>query len=348
MPPAAVPALQALILSDGKPGHYHLAEGVIAALRRRRPVVERRLEVEARRLPPPRVLAVAYARGVLSAAAALRLGYGIDAAAIGRPSLVVSAGGDTVLANAAVARLAGAPNIFCGTLRRLRPEHFALIVSSYERHATRPRTIVTLKPNRLDPDTLGRPAGPAGPTPRPKLVGLLLGGDSGLFSYRDDEWQRLLAFARVYALASGARFLVSTSRRTGAHAAAAAARLARDPTVVARFVDYRDAGPGTLTDIFRDADAILCSEDSSTMISEAVSVRLPVVGAAPEKHAFKPEEAAYRHMLEAKGWCRFLPIAALDVASFDAALAAIVPMTANLADALADEIFARLPQLMES
>ena len=83
------------------------------------------------------------------------------------------------------------------------------------------------------------------------------------------------------------------------------------------------------------------------MISEAVSVRLPVIGVSPARHAFKPEEADYRELMRSRSWCRFLPIAALDVASFDAALAAIVPMTANLADALADQIIARLPQLVE-
>jgi uncharacterized protein len=30
--------MKALLLSDGKPGHYHLAEGVLAAVQRVRPV----------------------------------------------------------------------------------------------------------------------------------------------------------------------------------------------------------------------------------------------------------------------------------------------------------------------
>src|SRR5512145_1725978 len=39
------PPLKALLLSDGKPGHYHLAEGVLAAVARLRPLDTRRLTV---------------------------------------------------------------------------------------------------------------------------------------------------------------------------------------------------------------------------------------------------------------------------------------------------------------
>ena len=64
--------------------------------------------------------------------------------------------------------------------------------------------------------------------------------------------------------------------------------------MVARFIDYRTAGPGTLPEVFATAEVIVCTEDSSTMISEAVSARLPVVGVAPAAHRFTDEEEAYR------------------------------------------------------
>ena len=49
-------------------------------------------------------------------------------------------------------------------------------------------------------------------------------------------------------------------------------------SIVARFIDYRVDGPGTLPEIFDKAEVIVCTEEFSTMISEAVSARLPVVG----------------------------------------------------------------------
>ena len=104
----------------------------------------------------------------------------------------------------------------------------------------------------------------------------------------------------IVAKAWGTRWLVSTSRRTPDYVADKIAELAKDESVVARFIDYRTAGPGTLPEIFAKAEIIVCTEDSSTMISEAVSARLPVVGVAPAAHRFTDEEQNYRSFLIAQ------------------------------------------------
>lgn len=116
--------------------------------------------------------------------------------------------------------------------------------------------------------------------------------------------------------------------------------------MVADFIDYRWAGPGTLERIFSKADVILCSEDSSTMISEAVWSRLPVVGFSPKLHDFKPEEGEYRDFLVRNNWCRFLPMARLSVDRFGSALSEISPLRVNPLDQLANELRKRLPELL--
>jgi mitochondrial fission protein ELM1 len=184
-----------------------------------------------------------------------------------------------------------------------------------------------------------------GPDHRPKLAGLLIGGNAGPFRYRASEWDSLLDFARAVSKAWGTRWLVSTSRRTPDPVADKVAELAKDESVVARFIDYRTAGPGTLPEIFGKAEVIVCTEDSSTMVSEAVSARLPVVGVAPEAHRFTDEESAYRAFLVRNNWCRVLPIAALTPETFAAALAEIEPITENPLDALAKKLKERLPAL---
>ena len=62
--------------------------------------------------------------------------------------------------------------------------------------------------------------------------------------------------------------------------------MARDDSVVDNFIDFRTAGPGTLPQIFAKSDAIVSTEDSSSMISEAVSARLPVIGVSPRAARF--------------------------------------------------------------
>ena len=123
------------------------------------------------------------------------------------------------------------------------------------------------------------------------------------------------------------------------------AELAKDESVIARFIDSRTQGPGTLPEIFARAEIIVCTEDSSTMISEAVSARLPVVGVAPRAHRFTDEEQAYRSFLIGNGWCRVLPIADLTPDALASVLSEIEPMQENPLDALAAKLKERLPGL---
>ena len=339
--------LRILFISDGRPGHYHLAEGVIAALARRADVETQSVLIKRRRMVPVRYLRALATAGWCAPDQLLKMGYGLDAGELKGADLVVSSGGETLPVNLAARRLLGAENIFIGSRRGIAAQEFSLIVSSYERHAGLPRHLVTLKPSALDPDALGRPEivpafGAGNP---PKLAGLLVGGDSGLFKYRQEEWRALFAFASEVSHSWGTRWLVSTSRRTPPEIAQAAFDLAKDKSVVADFIDYKLAGPGTLEKIFSRADVIACSEDSSTMISEAVWARLPVVGVSPAHHAFKPEEREYRQLLKRNNRCRFLPIAQLSADRFGEALGEIKPLGKNPLDRLAGELEARLPDL---
>jgi mitochondrial fission protein ELM1 len=340
--------LKVIFLADTRPGHYHLAQGVIAALARLKPVDVTRVEVKRKWIVPTRWLRRRIDAKTFFPPRMLRMAYRIDAYALPKADLVVSAGGETQMPNICVSRFLGIPSIFCGSLLRgLAPENFNLIISSYDRDAGSPRHMVVLKPSAIDPEALGRPREVPryGPERRPKLAALLIGGNAGPFRYRREEWDRLLAFAAEIAKAWGTRWLISTSRRTPDAVADKIAELAKDERVVARFVDFRTAGPGTLPEIFAKAEVVVCTEDSSTMISEAVSARLPVVGVAPAAHRFTDDEQLYRGFLMHNNWCRVLPIAELTPASFARALSEIRPIEENPLDALAAKLKERLPEL---
>jgi mitochondrial fission protein ELM1 len=345
---SSVAPLKVIFLADTRPGHYHLAQGVIAALERLRPVEVTRIEVKRKWIVPTRWLRARITAKSFYPPRMLRMAYRIDAEAIPAADLVVSAGGETHMPNLCVTRLLGVPNIFCGSLLRgLGPENFSLIISSYERDAASPSHLVVLKPSSIDPEALGRPAivPRYGPDKHPAVAGLLIGGNAGTFHYKRKDWERLLSFVTDVSKAWGTRWLVSTSRRTPDAVADRIAALAKDETSIAKFIDYRTAGAGTLPEIFGKAEAIVCTEDSSTMISEAVSARLPVVGVAPKRHRFTDEEAEYRAYLVKNGWCRVLPIAELTPDSFARALSDIEPLHENPLDVLAAKLKERLPEL---
>jgi len=341
--------LKIIFLADTRPGHYHLAQGVIAAIERLRAVEVTRIAVERKWIVPTRWLRRRIGAKSFFPTRMLRMAYRIDADALPKADLVVSAGGETQMPNICVTRFLDVPSIFCGSLLRgLGPENFSLIISSYDRDATSPRHMVVLKPSSIDPDKLGRPkmVPRYGPDITPKHAGLLIGGNAGPFRYRREEWARLLDLARNVSKTWGTRWLISTSRRTPEFVADRIAALAEDGNVVAKFIDYRTAGPGTLPEVFSQAEIIVCTEDSSTMISEAVSARLPVVGVAPAAHRFTDEEQHYRDFLIANNWCRVLPLAELTPSSLARALSEIEPLKENPLDLLAAKLKARLPELL--
>jgi hypothetical protein len=337
--------LSVLLLSDDRPGHYHLSEGVVTALARVRPVQTTKLLVQRAGWIPGRTLAQVLAAG-LSPSAVLRVGYGLRVADLPPADLIVSAGGETLVANAAIARHRGIPNVFCGSLRHLPSEAFSLIISSYAQHATLPRHVVALKPSGIDPDKLGSRGIRSNPDAPPRMAGLLIGGDSGRFRYTPAEWRTLLDFLTKSFQAHGTRWMVSTSRRSPDSLGADIAALAANTSgPIAEFIDFRTAGPSTLPRLFASTEAILCTEDSSTMLSEAVCARLPVVAVSPVHASFSADEQGYREFLHQRGWCRSLPLTGLSPESFVAELSKIEPIAENHLDRLAATLRDRLPEL---
>lgn len=340
--------LRILHLADDRPGHYHLADGVIAALSRLTRVEVERREVARRGLIPSRLTRQALNWRGLSPAFLLKLFYSANWKHLPVTDLVISAGGDTLGANVLAARALGAQNIFCGSLRSADPQDFSAVISSYQRHAGLPRHIVALKPSGIDHARLRRPAivpvyGADNP---PARAALLIGGDSGEFRYRREEWRALFVFAKAVSAAWGTRWLISTSRRTGDEVGDMAAAFTRESGVVDAFLDYRDAGPGTLPDIFARSDIVVCTEDSSTMISESISARLPTVSVGPSSRDLTSDESEYREFMHAQHWLATIPIAQLSPDALDAALARIGPLDRDPLDRLAGELAARLPGLL--
>ncbi|MGD8356163.1 MAG: nucleoside-diphosphate sugar epimerase, partial [Methyloceanibacter sp.] len=71
--------LRVIFLADTRPGHYHIAEGVIAALARLRPVDVTRIEVKRKWIVPTRWLRARINAKSFYPPRMLRMAYRIDA-----------------------------------------------------------------------------------------------------------------------------------------------------------------------------------------------------------------------------------------------------------------------------
>ncbi|MFZ4807221.1 MAG: ELM1/GtrOC1 family putative glycosyltransferase [Hyphomicrobiaceae bacterium] len=337
--------LRILIVSDGRPGHFNLSEGIAAALGRKRQTVMARLAVRRGRWPGR--AAAWITRSGLPPRLVLQLIYGIGAETVPAADVVVSAGAETMPASIAIARLRSIPNLHYGSLRQFRAKDFALVLTSYAGNAGRPRHAFAAKPAPFDPDTFGPPADPRRwPAGLPPTIGLAIGGDAAGCRFETADWDALVTLISGTATRHGVRWIVSNSRRTAPALSDRLATLAGEPeSPIAQFVDVRDPAAPRLWQVFGTADAILVTADSSSMVSEGVFARRPVIALTPERLALSADETAYRAALAGDGRLATAAIRSLDADRLAALLRTVTPYAGNPLDDLAALIAARVPQL---
>ncbi len=341
---------RALLFSDGRPGHFNLAEGMLAAIARKRRVETVRVNVHRPRYIPARALSHLVNAG-LSPQTILRHIYGLNINTLPAADVVVSAGGNTMAANIAAARLFNIPNLFYGSLRRYRPQDFSLTLSSYPAETSQTNHLLTLKPSALDPDTLPTPAAFGGKhvattNQKKTTIGLLLGGPSREAPLTTDDWRHLIELVGQVHDLSASRWIIANAPRTPEDISDMFAALSESkPEAIARFIDFRVTGPGSLTSFWQETDAIAVTADSSSMLSEAVWMRRPVLALAGRELTLTNKESAYRDWLQSMGWMRTLTLQSTSAAGLVDAFTDVSPMSENPLDRLADELHKRLPEL---
>ncbi|MEO0810122.1 MAG: ELM1/GtrOC1 family putative glycosyltransferase [Pseudomonadota bacterium] len=328
--------MRILILDDGRPGHVNLSKGIAAAIDRRRKSQISSLKVDRGKWPG--LVTALMTRSGLSAEHILQTVYDLKSESLPATDLIISAGGETLAANISAARLLGVPNIFYGSLRQYRTSDFTLVLTSYPRQAERAANIVqTLKPSAFDPDTLSETTGSG-------LLGLLVGGPSGGVDFSHGDWAALQNIIEESYRSFGIRWIASNSRRTPGEASDMLRSLAtrKDGPLVA-FIDVDQPAAGSLLKIFAKVSGIVCTADSSSMISEAIWARKPILAAEPANFALTTNEQDYRNWLSQNGWMASHKIVELAAEHLTVLLGNLKPNTGNPLDDLADLLNEKLP-----
>jgi mitochondrial fission protein ELM1 len=321
-----------LLVKDRRPGHFRKSEGVAAALARRLDVAVEAVNVR-ERVPLPGALQRRLALAPLPSGPLLRLFWGIRVETLQKPNLVVSAGAETLAPNLLLARHFGCPNVFAGSLRNVPADRVSAILHVDPKLATAPRHLITLSPSPVDPDRLAAPRSIASSNLPDRVVALLVGGPAPGYCFADADWSAVERLV-LRSAEAGLAWRITSSRRTPDPVADRFAALAARLPARVRFVDYRRKKAGSIDALF-NADAILVTEDSNTMIAEAVAARRPVL-------VLRPSGAERRDAsLEALAQERRLAIVTmpdLDAEQLVPALASVVPLEANPLDTLYERL----------
>lgn len=332
--------IRLLILRDEKPGHFNQAEGLALAVARLGAVDVRRLEVRPARFARDDLRKQVMRRWSRHAAFWLRHLYGIALETVERPDIIVASGRPTIAAGLLISGHFNAPFVFSGGIDGYAPGPRTLNIVHSPRQAGDPGAAFTPIPCTVDPDLypaprrLARPEDLAGAS-----LALLVGGSAYRRDHPLEEWEALLRFVPALARSHGVSWRVTTSRRTP-EAISDRFRALAGEGVLAEFVDYRTAGPGSVRALF-GTDAVVVTEDSMSMLAEGLAARRPVIALKSRvvhKHYADEIIAGMAGPPRVGASLAVLPMAHVTAERFVGALTRLVPPVEDARDVLAAAI----------
>lgn len=299
--------LRVWLLSDGRAGHYNQSRGIVQALQTVQPVETVWIDVRLRlglvrtllrwrlnRAPHPVSLKL------------LKLCCRISKLSEQRCDVIVSAGGKTSFANAWLAAAMQVPNIYVGSLRRLDAALFSAVLT-LEPVAGAPGNLqLQLPPSPIEPaavETAGAKFRTRLGSPEQRYWTLLLGGDGAGYRYHRKDWLALRQLLENLSDHYGVRWLIASSRRTGS----VAERLLREGAgdSVASACWYADGDVFRIEEFLGAAESVFVTEDSMTMLTEAMHAQRPVHSLAPRQAAPDDRFSRALQRFEQQRWlCR--------------------------------------------
>ena len=279
------------IVSEGSPGHVSQSVGLAEALAAAEPAHIERLECRPRLNGFARRLVQRWMgeKGRPLPGWLLRRA-GLDSAALpeGKPDLILSSGGKSVFPARTLAARYGAPYVFLGERKPYSSAwfHTAFTPSKFETGENDvsidmiPTQVTSAKVKQAANDWPERPAG--------KLWAALIGGASVSHRYTPEDWRAMALAMNGIAHREGIRWLVTTSRRTGAEVETCL-RQTLDPSVVAEAVWWSERPEKKMSRYLGAAERLLVTQDSVTMVSEAIDSGRPVIVVRPRDTRFSPE-----------------------------------------------------------
>ncbi|MDQ0303220.1 ELM1/GtrOC1 family putative glycosyltransferase [Ancylobacter polymorphus] len=334
--------MKLLVLRDKKPGHFNQAEGVALAIERLAPTEVTRLDIRPTWFAHDDVRKFIMRRYGRDAGRWLRSMYAIEASTLEKPDVIVGSGRPTIAAGILLSRFfGGVPFVYSGGIGGYDTREVSLMIVASPRAAGNPRSAWAPIPSIVDPADY--------PAPRRLStladlkgadIALLVGGTAYRKEWPAGEWDALLRLVRDVAREYGVRWRVTTSRRTPDEVGARLAALAGEG-VLAEFIDYRTAGPGSVRALF-GADAVAVTEDSMSMLVEGLTAQRPVIGLRSAKvHDGYASEAI--SAWAAKSWAApsfapslaILPLGTVNADQFARTLVTLEPPTLDVRGAIA-------------
>ena len=305
------------IVNDGSPGHLAQSRGLAEALRSHGHTLEIAEISIGRRFSG---MQRSFIRWLMGGSGTRASSFLRDIVLKGvqlperRPDLILSSGGKSVFTGRLLANQFDVPYVFVGERKPYPSAWFHTVFTPSPRECAANDCRIGLIPTGVTPDKVKAAAteydAPGGP-----LWSMIVGGCSKSHKFQEDDWIRMAREMNDLAGQFGVRWLVTSSRRTGQKAE----RLLEhylDPEAVADTVWWSKNPRKLLLAFLGSAERVFVTQDSVTMVTEAICSGRPVSVIAPERVTFPRNSfmKSYLEGLEAKGLIHRTPITRMRLA----------------------------------
>lgn len=278
-----------LCIRDDKPGHYNQSEGLLLSLK----ILFPDAQVEYCDVEIKSKLSRKFLRFLLnhfstffkskSNVKYISYFYKKYSIPITPPDMIISTGGNTSNINAWFAYVYDAKNILNGGLRGLNEEHFTLVTTVLDL-GYKNQCILDVAPNTITTEQLENEANQFRNKHHldksTRYFTLLIGGDGAGYSYDNDFYEKLADSIVKLSNSHNIKWFISTSRRTPIEVENILKEKLQH--VCNYFVAYHESPEKILLPFLGLSTAVFVTEESASMISEAISARKPVYTLQPQ------------------------------------------------------------------
>jgi len=330
------------IISEGSPGHVSQSEGLVAALAQKTNIELHVVQTRPRFGGFIRKFVSLWmgrnGNPMSDRFLKRRLGCEIHASI---PNLIVTSGGKAVFAARSLAVKFGAPLVFIGERKPYPSRWFHTVFTPSPSETDLYDVPVEMVPTGITPAMVNAAAYAWKDRPQGKLWAMIVGGASKSHHYTAEDWKLLGMKMNQLAEAHDIRWLISTSRRTGKEAEAIL-RTKIHPGHIARAVWWANKPEKLMNEFLGSAFWVFVTQDSVTMVTEAVASGRPVVVTMPAKISLEPGSFLPGYFERLEKAARIIRIPINRLGSFQPARTAIQPRLEPINSELATTLLSRL------
>ena len=301
--------LNVLKISDVKAGHITITDGVIDAIKQNSDIDITTLTVKLRAkfLIPILKFIIHNQRlnqPILRYPNIIKLFYkGINEFAL-PIDIIISTGGDTSFLNIWLSQLYKAKNIYCSSLRGISAKYFSLIITTEDIGVSN-SIVLEMAPVKINlndnNDIIDKFSRTNNIQKDVKYYVLMIGGNGAGYKYNKNDFKNLIEKFMYIVQRDNAKALITTSRRTG---------LENEYFIKDTFSKYQDdiayevyfnQKPQKVVSIFLSLGSVIfVTEESGSMITEAVLAKKPVFTVQPLDVKPQPKYELFLYRLFSK------------------------------------------------